>query len=450
MTTKTPSESPPNKTYELTEFEARTSPREEVERRSEKGLAEWGAALGKLAAVGLALDGRAVVKAGKYVGTARVGGLRVVVRPRIGMDRFARFLRYALGGDVETHGHADIGHEADDPIAELLCRVLADELSVLRQRGLSKRYVERRAGLESLRGRAELTASFPYNPKAPTPLVCRYHELTHDVPDNRLVLAGLSAACRLGTTTGTRRSLLDHRHAWASVASEVRCKPEDFERVRRSYTRLSGHYRLAHALCELLVLGRLPGDVFTGPHPSDPRVAGLCLDMGLLFEKAVARWVQEAAARLGLSVAEQAGDGGALLDGEGTRYATVRPDLVVFEGMRPVAVIDAKYKPGLGRLGADGKLAKVANADLYQLFFYAERLRARYGLTAPPRAYIVAPKDTGSTLPAPRYRTIRWATEGDAGGEAGQVCRLRFVDPDRLSGDDVSHRLQRWLETAPR
>lgn len=84
-------------------------------------------------------------------------------------------------------------------------------------------------------------------------------------------------------------------------------------------------------------------------------------------------------------VQAQKGDYRALLDGEGRHYASVRPDLEVWNSEHLVGVIDAKYKPyWRARDEVLKPSRKLANEDLYQLFFYQQRLQRKYNLMKPP------------------------------------------------------------------
>jgi 5-methylcytosine-specific restriction enzyme subunit McrC len=359
--------------------------------------------------------GRVVLKAGRYVGTVQIGRLRVDVSPSLAAAEMATLIRYAFGGVVEGWQHSRIATSRTG-LDELIAAVFAEELSVLREAGLSRNYVSRRELLPVLRGRPDFVASFPWNDGSMTSIACRYHELTCDNLDNQLLRAAVERTMLMDTSVMTRRRLLEHRQAWSEIASLRAVVREEFTTARERYTRLSEHYRLAHNLAELILLGHRPSSPYeAGRQPT----GGLCLDMADLFERFGERSVRETLEPLGLVVRSQEADRGALLDRDGHRYRRIRPDLVIYREGLPIAVVDAKYKE-YWPAAADGCPAhRVSNEDLYQLFFYAQRLQLRHRLASAPAAFILAP------LPAPderdrpvigdRYKVVSWRAGGDAG-----------------------------------
>lgn len=366
-------------------------------------------------------------RAGLNVGTTRIGQLRVDIRPRMAAAELITLVRYALGGQIDAWQRSaiELGFYGLD---ELICVIFADELMQLRQKGLSRNYVNRREPLQVLRGRPDFIASFPWNDRGMTSLTCRYHELTTDNLDNQLLRAALERATLMETSVETRRRLLEHRHAWSELASLRPVGRDDFVSARSRYTRLSEHYRLAHNLAEVLLLGDRPAAAFdAGRHPT----GGLRLNMAELFESFVERLLNESLCPRGFTVRSQAADGGALLDGIGVPYRRVKPDVVVFRDNVPVAVIDAKYK---NYWRSDGQIPmdRIGNEDLYQLFFYASRLRTRYALPHLPPAFIVAPlpaedeRGRAGVIPD-RFQQVTWRAGNELGGRI-QLVLLPVTD----------------------
>jgi 5-methylcytosine-specific restriction endonuclease McrBC regulatory subunit McrC len=249
--------------------------------------------------------------------------------------------------------------------------------------------------------------------------------LTCDNLDNRLVRATLEQAPMMEVTASTRRSLMEHRQLWSALAGLVPAGAQQFALARRRYTRLSEHYRLAHALGELIFLGRRPGAPFDAGAVT---TGGLTLDMADLFERFVQRLLSEGLAAEGLRVRTQGADHGAILDRDGFVYRRVRPDLVVYRRNVPVAVVDAKYKDyWRASTGSQYPCDKVSNEDLYQLFFYAQRLQLRHALPAPPPAVIVAPlpaaDERDAPMVGPRHTHLQWR----AGAAEASQLRLLFA-----------------------
>lgn len=348
--------------------------------------------------------GKLRFRAGQSIGAVEVGALRIEVRPRLAALEAAAFIRYALGGKVDATLRATFPMGPSPGLDELLCQVLADEADRIRQIGLSRLYMQRRERLRALRGRPDFLASFPWDSKRQQSLVCAYHLLTCDNLDNRLMRASLEQSSLLEVTPRTRGRLLAHRRTWTHAASVTHPAREDFAEARLRYTRLTENYRLAHNVGEIIVAKKRPTKLF---ETGTVTTSGLILSMPVLFEKFVERLVREELAPYGVTVESQHPDQGALLDGLGKLYRRVRPDLVLYRRDKPILVVDAKYKeywpasrPSLR------PQRRISNADLYQLFFYAQRLQLKHGLPAPPAAHIVSP------LPAADERGTQVEIEG--------------------------------------
>lgn len=352
-------------------------------------------------------QGRLTLRTSGHIGSVQIGRLRLDVRPRLAGAELAAMVRYALGGAPATTQRSAI---ARGPVSldELLCRVFSDELTALRQRGLSRRYIERREQLSVLRGRPDFLAGFPWNEAGMATIACRYHELSCDNVDNQILRAALECVWPLEMTPETRRGLSEHRHAWAEIARLRTISADDVASAIRAYTRLSEHYRLAHRLAELILLRRLPGAVFGS---SETPTGSLCVDMAVLFELFVERLVASVVAAHGLTVRSQQVDSGALRDREGGVYRRVKPDVMVYAGKRPVCVVDAKYKEYWREQPPGRPEDRVTNADLYQLFFYSQRAQQRYGLPSPLPAFIISPLPADDErrvhVIADRFKTVR-------------------------------------------
>lgn len=386
--------------------------------------------------------GQVRLTAGSRIGTVQIRDLRVDVRPRLAAPEMVTLIRYALGGNVSP---AERSAPPTGPVGldELICVLLAEEADRIRQVGLSRLYRKQTEPLAVLRGRPEFLGSFPLRKKHNPRIMCSHYQLTCDNLDNQLLRVGLERAGLMEVSVATRRRLLEHRRAWSFFASDIRPSPGDFTRARSRYTRLSEHYRLAHNLSELITMRRRPAELF-GESPVATK--GLILEMPYLFERFVERLVDAWARPVGLRVVPQQPDRGALLDAEGDIYRRVRPDVVLYRQDRPVAVIDAKYKEyWRGKEPSGVPDRRISNEDLYQLFFYAQRLQLKHGLPTPPAAFIVAPR------PAPdecegreigsRYRSVAWRAGHEQAGEV-RLINLPLTDILRSM-----RRTSRWLDT---
>ena len=220
-------------------------------------------------------------------------------------------------------------------------------------------------------------------------LACRYDEHEHDIPDNQLLALALREGSRLATLPRVRR-----RARGLALALEEVCNPDaldlDAGSTAFSYSRHNEHYRSAHELAWMVVGQRgLDESLTTGA----ARVRSFLIDMNTLFERFLEKLLKVLLEPSGIAVRAQRADSIFWRPATGTRYARVRPDLLLERNERRAArlPIDAKYKR------YDRK--KVDVDDLTQTFLYGYAYRDPEAVT-PPAAVLIHPSETpGSPQP---------------------------------------------------
>jgi len=416
------------KTINLTEYGETAVPKRELSYLAQEELLAVQHELRRLVTITPDLEGKSFLfKTSSSIGVIETHGLRVQVRPRLSAREFITLIRYVLSGNIPPdhfRSHSELTWETG--FEDALCMLLSDETKEILRLGLSRRYEERREPLDVLRGRPLWERNFPWQGGKAREIVCRYHKLTYNNLDNRLLLSGLKSAAVLAHSKDVRRGVFQHLKTFRELASETAPEPSQFEKVEQGYNRLSEHYRAAHGLCRILLYGLRPDSFYDdGKH----LVFGLVLEMAWLFEKFVERFMAEALKPAGFTIQPQAPDREALLDAERHRYASVRPDLEVWRSEKVHGVVDAKYKRYWAS-GPDGfyPTRKISNEDLYQLFFYQQRLQRKYNLAYPPTAIIASPlpeedERDGHRCVADRFKRIIW----QAGSERAGDVRLLLI-----------------------
>lgn len=348
------------------------------------------------------------------VGRVALPGVTIDVPPPLEARAFAAFYLFALGHDLTGYLEREPAPEhlertRDDPAyLRLLANLLVRSSSTILAKHIAQRYERMIDRPTSLRGRPRLGADFGRHPAEGR--TCEYFEKTTDTLLNRLVLAGLEMATPILSGTASERAGTTQLFAWRSLATPYFPGPHDFELAAIKTDRLTAHYRLPLAVARALMFGATPV-------PIDSRLREqmqtLFFDMPRLFELFVTRLLTEAAPSLGISVVGQYRVRRALVDGIGKHYRTVRPDVLISSlAGKPIAVLDAKYKPRYLKRRA-GRPALVTPADTYQMFFYEARIRRRHQLADPLPSAIIAPQ-LESALPDDRFLRIRWAEAGES------------------------------------
>lgn len=274
---------------------------------------------------------------------------------------------------LELAGQAPVGVDEAVVPAELLARVLVREVDALLKRGLVRRYREEAEDLRRPRGAIDVSSTLARGLTAQRRVACVFEELTPDVPENRLLVAGLRRAVRLrGVTGGTRRRLRRALRRFPPVADIVPTEGA-FASVRLH--RQTARYRQALHVARLLCLQAVPAatgdglvfDDFTGDEQR----------MGTLFERFVYRFLEHEQADFRVAAPQLA----FVADGPKDDLAMVpvqRTD-VVLTGRRPASgawVLECKCvtRPYVGHYGSK----KLHSGHLYQLLSYLQT-RAAHG-----------------------------------------------------------------------
>ncbi|MBW1947527.1 MAG: hypothetical protein JRI33_06260 [Deltaproteobacteria bacterium] len=416
----------PQKTIDLTEYKGHTFPISEFSFLSEQDFQRAAEILGPLVEVSRWGKEHLSFKAGSRVGVIETHGLRVQIRPALSVNEMVALIHYALSGRIplqylRAFAQIDWGTGFED----ILCLLLATETEEILRVGLSRRYEKKCEPLDFLRGRPLWERNFPWRGARSKELTCRYHQITYDNPDNRLLLAGLRSAIHLARAREIKGKVFRHLKTLRDLASETFPDAAQFDQVAEKYNRLSEHYRTAHGLSRMLIFNLRPKSLY---ERGKQLAFGMVLDMADLFEKFIFQLMTDVLTPAGFVIQSQAPDRQALLDAEGQKYVSVRPDLLVFRSQTLYGVIDAKYKP-YWVAAADGSPARrISNADIYQLFFYQQRFQRKFDLPKPPLAIIASPlpdEDERDDRPiiAHRFRRVIW----QAGSEKAGDVRLLLV-----------------------
>ena len=295
---------------------------------------------------------------GSTVGAVEIGGLSVLIKPKIPIPQLLSLVCYAMSRFVPQRGLFDFPREYALP--DVLALALASAARRAFSRGLLRGYRTEEEALHTVRGRIMFAEQIRRRHGVALPIEVRYDEFTDDIPANRLVKA---AAYRLGgmrlrwpaarTGLGWVAAMLDN-------VSLMEFSPNAVPEVR--FDRLNEHYREVIALSRLV----LRHSAFESGR-GQVRASGFLMNMNVVFQELVT-----VALREGLGVSERELCSDKDLTGRRRVYldrandVQLEPDLSWWDGDVCLFVGDAKYK----RI----RDQRVPNADVYQLLAYVTAL----------------------------------------------------------------------------
>lgn len=328
-------------------------------------------------------DGKLVLKSTRYIGLIPISeDVAIHVTPRAPITNLMRMIERAgmrlLGLDGFMRGYEEQPGMVDSP-EDVYVHAFTTALRPVIQRGVLKRYVERRTDRE-FRGRLLLgqTVSRFRSRGITHRTLFDVHDLTADNPENRIIKYTAERLQRhflVQDTTETRkvaRELMTLLQPFAPVdASQV-----DPEWVGRSAPALIRGLPRSHQFYEPILwlaylIATRSGIVME--RVGRARFETLVLDAASVFEKYVRRLIEDAAATRFSGCAVYDGNVDDVPLFTNNQSATTKPDYYFRKAGRAVGLADAKYKPSL------------SPADKYELLAFCEALGVTSGAFIMPK-----------------------------------------------------------------
>ena len=326
-------------------------------------------------------DDRLRIQARSWVGVVRVAGHEIRVMPKHthGSLGVLTMLRYASGATPDQVRSPRTVQEGDRNLLDLVCLLLAEESELVVRQGVLQDYVEHEEPLAALRGRLLIGPQVRLHYARVDEVECRYDELEADIPENRILAAGLAVAARVCDDVAIKARVRRLAAAFEEVCSIEQGAADATEPM--DYTRRNKHYAAGHVWARLLLAQRGIHDLYAA---GSPQTQAFLLDMNVLFERFIAQVLEDSAAGTSFRVDRQSLTGSIIVDAlTGRTYTRVRPDVLVRDIERDETYpVDTKYKLYDER--------HVAPEDVYQAFLYAFAFHSGHG---PRQASLVYPSD---------------------------------------------------------
>ena len=356
------------------------------------------------------------VSVGPHIGTIELSSLRIVVLPKISISNLMKLIAYAFGlSDLSLTIPKNRQSTAEDGLADLLGIALLHAVERLVRSGLLPEYQPRYGDLGTPRGRIDMQAMACRPPSATLP--CRYEEFTADHRLNQCIAAGLRHAARMMSDPDLRIDLARGADRFFGHIQRIQLNGRVLRELVQGLDRRSSHYLDALYLVTLIYQGSCVSD---HTRSGDALLSGFLLNMNLVFERFLERYLREAAGP-GFEVVAQDVRHGVFrfLENEAKWQSPyIQPDLVFRYRGTVVAVADAKYKNRLTH--------RPTSSDLYQLTTYG----LAYDMPEPREVLLLHPLGDGDR---DRSSTVLFAPPS-----MDQSVRIRLVGvpiDDILRGD---------------
>ena len=295
---------------------------------------------------------------GSTVGAVEVGGISVVIEPKMGIGPLISLACYAIG--KVKFQETDFHFPEDRTLPDALALAFSNAARRAFGRGLLHGYLVHEEALQTVRGRIQFNEQIRRRFGIPLPVEVRYDEFTDDILANRLVKAAVAQLGRSGPRSKRARMGLGWVWAMLDNVSLVEFSHKDVPEVK--FDRLNEHYGNVVSLARLI----LRHGAFESGR-GEVRAQGFLMDMNVVFQEFVTEALREA---LGVRESEFKERNIDELDEGG--QISLKPDLVWQEGNSCRFIGDAKYK-----LIKDQRFP---NADMYQMLAYLTASRLSDGM----------------------------------------------------------------------
>ena len=298
------------------------------------------------------------LRAESTVGAVEIGGLSVLIKPKIGIPKLLSLACYAIGKVKFRAEDFDFPEECALPDA--LALALASQARRAFSSGLLHGYHSEEETLQTVRGRIRFDEQLRRRFDHPVPVEVQYDEFTADILANRLVKAATHRLGRMRLRSPKARRNLGWVAGMLDEVSLLEFPPGEVPPV--AFNRLNEYYRRVVELSRLILRH---GSFESGR--GTVRASGFLMDMNVVFQEFVTQALRES-----LGVSERTFSERTICSLDEESEVRLRPDLTWWDGGVCRFAGDTKYKNITGET--------VPNSDIYQMLAYTTALNLQGGL----------------------------------------------------------------------
>ncbi len=354
--------------------------------------------------------GRRQIKARKFVGTINLGQRAIEVLPKIdgsAAETRQRLVEMLAVSRIVRCNEAPLATQATQAatILDAFLRIYLNHLTKEWRRGRLASYRKQDRNRHCLKGKLLFRDQISTNLLHPERFFTRADEFTHDVPQSRLLKAGLEVCRQRASYHALCRDAMSLLMEFDEVA-DVRFEPSQLATITTD--RRTDRFAPLIALAKRFLLSETPDRV------GQDKTFSLMFNMNKVFEAYISTLMQRRVCPpIDLFAKPQVSARHLLLRGS-TRKFQLRPDIGIYSRGNLICMVDTKWK----RLDRSKPHNGVLSSDMYQMYAYAKEYKC-------PLVIILYPRHGEFEQHVDSYRLL----PGDEHAPRIEVCTVDISQP---------------------